>query len=162
MFQKNNTKILLMVLNRKWVKQKLIQIFTVFDAILILSEACERVSQKTVHNCCRYEAFKDLLIFTDDDEENNISLDQLAQNLLPVLCTTVAEEFIFIYNSWNLCSSYGTCSRGKWQTGGGWRIIWSRLWMIACFKFNQSVWDIISTSISQWQGVWVVYLISLL
>lgn len=70
--------------------------FMVLDAILMISEAWEKVSQKTIANCFRHAGFKHLLTIssddvTDDDEEDNISLAQLAKNLRPALSTT--EEF---------------------------------------------------------------------
>lgn len=44
-------------------------------------------------------------VVTDDDEEDNISLAQLAQNLRPALFTTEAEEFINVDNSVAICAT---------------------------------------------------------
>lgn len=83
--------------------------FTVLDAILMISEAWEKVSQKTIANCFRHAGFKDFLTIspddaTDDEEEDNIPLVQLAQNLRPALSTTEAEEFIDVDNSIEICA----------------------------------------------------------
>ncbi|XP_047538392.1 major centromere autoantigen B-like [Vanessa atalanta] len=84
--------------------------FTVFDAILMISEAWEKVSQKTIANCFRHAGFKDLPTVTsdyvtDDDEEDNISLFQLAQNLRPASSTTEADAFLNIDRSIVTCAS---------------------------------------------------------
>lgn len=86
--------------------------FTVLDAILMISEAWEKVSQKTVANCFRHAGFKDLTSLItrtsddviDDDEEDNISLAQLAQNLRPALSTTETDEFIDVDQSIAICA----------------------------------------------------------
>ncbi|XP_050675894.1 tigger transposable element-derived protein 4-like [Leptidea sinapis] len=81
--------------------------FTVLDAILMISEAWEKVSQKTIANCFGHAGFKDLTSLItrtsddviDDDEDDNISLAQLAQNLRPALSTTETDEFIDVDQS---------------------------------------------------------------
>ncbi|XP_063617177.1 major centromere autoantigen B-like [Cydia splendana] len=83
--------------------------FTVLDAILMISEAWEKVSPKTIANCFRHAGFKHLLTIssgdvTDDTDMDNISLAQLAQNLRPALSTTEAEEFIDVDNSIAICA----------------------------------------------------------
>ncbi|XP_050672958.1 tigger transposable element-derived protein 4-like [Leptidea sinapis] len=86
--------------------------FTVLDAILMISEAWEKVSQKTIANCFGHAGFKDLTSLItrtsddviDDDEEDNISLAQLAQNLRPALSTTETDEFIDVDQSIAICA----------------------------------------------------------
>ncbi|CAH2245025.1 jg17422 [Pararge aegeria aegeria] len=86
--------------------------FTVLDAILMISEAWEKVSQKTIANCFGHAGFKDLTSLItrtsddviDDDEEDNISLVQLAQNLRPAFSTTEADEFIDVDKSIAICA----------------------------------------------------------
>ncbi|CAG4979710.1 unnamed protein product [Colias eurytheme] len=86
--------------------------FTVLDAILMISEAWEKVSQKTIANCFGHAGFNDLTSLItrtsddviDDDEEDNISLAQLAQNLRPALSTTETDEFIYLDQSIAICA----------------------------------------------------------
>lgn len=80
---------------------------TVLDAILIISETWERVSQKNL----RHAGFKNLQIVSSDeddipcaklfpmtDEQNNISFAQSVQNLRPTLSTDEVKDFIDVHN----------------------------------------------------------------
>ncbi|KPJ14371.1 hypothetical protein RR48_01310 [Papilio machaon] len=79
---------------------------------------CERkkillIEQKMASNsdqsekCDDYHFFMSLYLkdLTDDDEEDNISLAQLAQNLRPALSTTETHEFIDVDQSIAICAS---------------------------------------------------------
>ncbi|XP_052746342.1 tigger transposable element-derived protein 4-like [Bicyclus anynana] len=75
---------------------------TVLDAILMVAEAWENVSRKTIADCFIQAGFTSM---HDDDEEDNISLCQLAQNLRPALSTTEANEFIDVDKSVAICEA---------------------------------------------------------
>lgn len=81
--------------------------FTILDAILMISEAWEKVSQKTIVNCFRRAGFKYFIILDDvldDNEEDNIPLAKLAQHLRPVLSSTEADHFINVDRSIAICA----------------------------------------------------------
>ncbi|KAJ0174892.1 hypothetical protein K1T71_010000 [Dendrolimus kikuchii] len=89
-------------------------IVTVLDAILMLSDAWQKVSQRTIADCFNSAGFRDPLTIslddddepwmktfstTDNDEEYNIPLAQLAN-----LSDTELEEFINVDNSLAICA----------------------------------------------------------
>lgn len=75
-----------------------------FDALLILSEAWEKVSKKDIARCFEEAGFKELLAASDVvdpldmqlsvDDKNNITLAQLAANLQPSLSQAEVDDFI--------------------------------------------------------------------
>ncbi|XP_014357327.2 tigger transposable element-derived protein 4-like [Papilio machaon] len=91
--------------------------FTVLDAILMISEAWENVSQNTIADCFRQAGITEFLtidsdddvmplvqqIFVTDDDEEEVALAQLAQSLRPPLTVTEVEQFVNIDNSIAIC-----------------------------------------------------------
>ncbi|XP_013177949.1 PREDICTED: tigger transposable element-derived protein 6-like [Papilio xuthus] len=93
--------------------------FSVLDAILMISEAWENVSQNTIADCFRQAGITEFLtIYSDDDvmplvqqifvtdsDEEEVPLDKLAQSLRPPLNVTETEKFVDIDNSVATCLS---------------------------------------------------------
>lgn len=58
----------------------------------MISEVSERVSHKTISNCFRHAAFKQLLIVFSHDVNDDDDLND--ENLRPALSATEAEQFV--------------------------------------------------------------------
>ncbi|XP_069365886.1 tigger transposable element-derived protein 4-like [Maniola hyperantus] len=99
--------------------------FSVLDAILMISEAWEKVTQRAIANCFRRAGFikiyleRSLSTFSDnsvplsqlqvlpadhDADDDIMSLTQLARNLIPDISSTEVEDFINIDNSVTVCA----------------------------------------------------------
>ncbi|XP_057327621.1 tigger transposable element-derived protein 4-like [Microplitis mediator] len=87
--------------------------FTILDAIFMISQAWQNVTQRTIANCFKHAGFIDPSVCTliDKDEispaseKDNVSLLQLGQALTPPLTALDVEEFLQVDNNIAVCSS---------------------------------------------------------
>ena len=94
-------------------------VFNVLDAILMISEAWENVTQKTIAKGFKHAGFRDLSSPShdegntisatadgaDDEDEDDIPLAELVQELCPSLSTCEIEDFVQVDNNLTVYAS---------------------------------------------------------